>query len=114
MGPTGPFPENSVCTTEGKSINYEFKFIRRKGDLMSQMDRIAEIEDLTIKEFKEEIQFSLESLKRGARPGNTMELLATALNISFLGDNLKLAVERWLQLDLWEKMDSERKQGRPL
>lgn len=81
---------------------------------MSQMDRIAEIEDLTVKEFKEEIQFGLESLKKGVRPGNTMELLATALNISLLGDNLKQALEQWLQLDLWEKMDSERKQKRSL
>lgn len=81
---------------------------------MSQMDRIAEIEDLTIKEFKEEIQFSLESLKKGVRPGNSMELLATAMNISLLGDTLKQALERWMQLDLWEKMDSDRKQGRPL
>ncbi len=81
---------------------------------MSQMDRIAEIEDLTVKEFKEEIQFGLESLKKGVRPGNTMELLATAMNISLLGDNLKQALEQWLQLDLWEKMDSDRKQKRSL
>lgn len=81
---------------------------------MSQRDRIAEIEDLTVKEFKEEIQAAMESLRKGIRPGNSLELLAAALNISLLGDDLKQALERWLQLDLWEKVDNERKPGRPL
>jgi hypothetical protein len=75
---------------------------------MSQIDRIAEIESLTVKEFKEEIQYCLESLKKGVKPGNTMELLATALNINLLGEDLKLAIERWLQIDLWEKVDEGR------
>jgi hypothetical protein len=79
---------------------------------MSQRDRIAEIEDLTVKEFKEEILFSMESLKRGIKPGNTMELLAAALNISLLGDDLKHALERWLQVDLWESVDGNRNQTR--
>lgn len=76
---------------------------------MSQRDRIAEIEDLTVKEFKEEILFSMESLKRGIKPGNTMELLATALNISMIGEDLKQALERWLQIDLWENVDGGKK-----
>ena len=72
---------------------------------MSERDRIAEIEDLTVKEFKEEIRYCLESLGKGVKPGNTMELLATALNIGLLGDGLKKALEKWLQIDLWEKVD---------
>ena len=72
---------------------------------MSERDRIAEIEDLTVKEFKEEIQYCMENLKNGVNPGNTMELLATALNINLLGEDLKSALERWLQIDLWEKVD---------
>ncbi len=76
---------------------------------MSQRDRIAEIEDLTVKEFKEELLFSMESLKRGIKPGNTMELLATSLNISLLGDDLKQALERWLQIDLWDSVDGGKK-----
>jgi len=72
---------------------------------MSERDRIAEIEDLKVKEFKEEIQYCLENLKKGVKPGNTVELLATALNISLMGEDLKLALERWLQIDLWEKVD---------
>jgi hypothetical protein len=72
---------------------------------MSQRDRIAEIEDLTVKEFKEEIQYCMESLGRGTRPGNIMEVLATALNISLMGEDLKAAFERWLQIGLWEKVD---------
>lgn len=75
---------------------------------MSERDRIAEIEDLTVKEFKEEIQYCLGSLKKGVKPGNAMELLATALNINLLGEDLKLALERWLQIDLWEKVDEGR------
>jgi len=79
---------------------------------MSQRERIAEIEDLTVKEFKEEILFTIESLKKGVEPGNAMELLAAALNISLLGDDLKKTLERWLQIDLWDKVDGDTKQVR--
>ena len=72
---------------------------------MSERDRIAEIEDLTIKEFKEEIQNTIENLKKGIKPGNTIELLAAALNIAHSGDDLKMSLESWLQLDLWKKVD---------
>jgi hypothetical protein len=72
---------------------------------MSERDRIAEIEDLTVKEFKEEIQSCADSLRKGVKPGNTMELLAAALNIGYLGDGLRNALEKWLQIDLWEKVD---------
>ncbi len=75
---------------------------------MGQRERIAEIEDLTVKEFKEEIQYCIENLKKGVKPGNTMEVLATALNISLLGEDLKLALERWLQIDLWESVNEKK------
>ena len=76
---------------------------------MIERDRIAEIEDLTIKEFKNEVHDAIENLQRGIRPGNTIELLAAALNIGLLGDDLKMSLERWLQLDLWEKVDKSEK-----
>lgn len=76
---------------------------------MSQQDRIAEIEDLTVKEFKAEIILCLESLKKGAKPGNAVELLGAALNITLLGDDLKAALEHWLQVDLWENVDGKKK-----
>ena len=72
---------------------------------MSERDRIAEIEDLTIKEFKEEVRSTIESLHQGIKPGNTVELLAAALNIGLLGEDLKMTLERWLQIDLWEKVE---------
>ena len=72
---------------------------------MIERDRIAEIEDLTIKEFKNEVHATIEILQRGIRPGNTIELLAAALNIGLLGEDLKMSLERWLQLDLWEKVE---------
>ena len=72
---------------------------------MSERDRIAEIEDLTIKEFKSEVHTTIENLQQGAKPGNTVELLAAALNIGLLGEDLKMSLERWLQHDLWEKVD---------
>ena len=75
---------------------------------MSQQDRIAEIEDLTIHEFKNEIHTAIENLQKGIKPGNTIELLAAALNIGLLGDDLKTALERWLQLDLWHSVDDKR------
>ena len=71
---------------------------------MSERDRIAEIEDLTVKEFKEEIQNTIDSLKRGINPGNSIELLAAALNIAHSAEEMKMSLERWLQLDLWEKV----------
>ena len=73
---------------------------------MSQRDRIAEIEDLTVKEFKTEIQNSIENLRKGIKPGATIELLAATMNISLLGEELKLSFEQYLQLDFWEKTDS--------
>ena len=73
---------------------------------MSQRDRIAEIEDLTVKEFKAEIQNGIENLRKGIKPGNTIELLAATMNISLLGEELKLSFEQYLQLDFWEKTDS--------
>lgn len=73
---------------------------------MSQRDRIAEIEDLTVKEFKAEIKNSIENLRKGIKPGNTIELLAATMNISLLGEELKLSFEQFLQLDFWEKTDS--------
>ena len=72
---------------------------------MSERDRIAEIEDLSVKEFKQEIFTAIESLNKGNKPGNTIEILAAALNIGLLGENLKVTLERWLQLDLWKKVD---------
>ena len=72
---------------------------------MSERDRIAEIEDLTIKEFKQEIQSTIERLNSGIKPGNSIEILAAALNIGLLGEDLKMTLERWLQLDMWEKVE---------
>lgn len=72
---------------------------------MSQRDRIAEIEDLTVKEFKSEIITTIESLQKGMKPGNAIELLAASLKISHLGEDLKTALEKWLQFDLWEKVE---------
>ena len=72
---------------------------------MSERDRIAEIEDLKVKEFKEEIRNTIESLKKGIKPGNAFEILATSLNIGLLGENLKMTLESWLQLDLWKRVD---------
>ena len=72
---------------------------------MSERDRIAEIEDLTIKEFKIEVKETIENLQQGKKQGNTIELLAAALNIGLLGEDLKISLERWLQLDLWEKVN---------
>ncbi|MFC1528595.1 hypothetical protein ACFL5B_01660 [Candidatus Latescibacterota bacterium] len=72
---------------------------------MSERDRIAEIEDLTVKEFKKEIQNTIESLKAGNKPGNTIEILAASLNIGLLGEDLKMTLERWLQLDLWKNVE---------
>ncbi len=74
---------------------------------MSQRDRIAEIEDLTVKEFKTEIQNSIENLRKGIKPGNTIELLAATMNISLLGEDLKLSFERFLQHDFWEADNAE-------
>ena len=76
---------------------------------MSQRDRIAEIEDLTVLEFKNEIHSAIESLQKGKKPGNAIELLAAALNIGLLGEDLKTALERWLQLDLWHTIDNNEK-----
>ena len=72
---------------------------------MSQRDRIAEIEDLTVKEFKSELRMTIDNLREGIKPGNAIELLAVTLKISHLGDDLKLAIERWLQYDLWEEIE---------
>jgi len=72
---------------------------------MSERDRIAEIEDLTVKEFKREIQNTIESLNRGVKPGNSIEILAAALNIGLLGEDLKMTLEKWLQLDMWKKVE---------
>ena len=74
---------------------------------MSERDRIAEIEDLTVKEFKAEINNTIENLRRGVKTGNAIELLAAALKISHLGEDLKVALEKWLQFDLWEKVEEK-------
>ena len=74
---------------------------------MSQIDRIAEIEGMTIKEFKAEIQYTIENLQQGVKTGNAIELLATSLKIGHLGEELQLALERWLQFDLWEEMEKK-------
>ena len=71
---------------------------------MTEWHRIAEIGDLTVKEFREEINNAIESLKKGARPGNTLEILAAALHIGLLGEDLKMSLENWLQLDLWDNV----------
>ena len=76
---------------------------------MSERDRIAEIEDLSVKEFKEEIRNTIESLNEGVKPGNTIEILAASLNIGLLGEDLKMTLERWLQLDMWEKVEGSEK-----
>ena len=76
---------------------------------MSERDRIAEIEDLSVKEFKEDIHNTIESLNEGVKPGNTIEILAAALNIGLLGEDLKMTLERWLQLDMWEKVEESEK-----
>ena len=70
---------------------------------MSQKDRVAEIEDLTVKEFRMELQSAVESLKKGIKPGNAIELLGAALKISKMGEDLKISLEKWLQVDLWEE-----------
>jgi hypothetical protein len=70
---------------------------------MSQKDRVAEIEDLTVKEFGAELKNAVESLKKGVKPGNAIELLGAALKISKMGDDLKETLEKWLQVDLWEE-----------
>ena len=38
------------------------------------------------------------------KPGNAIELLAASLKISHLGEDLKTALKKWLQFDLWEKV----------
>ena len=70
---------------------------------MSQRDRIAEIEDFTVKEFKAEIKNAVDSLQKGIKPGNAIELLGAVLQISKMGEDLKLTLEKWLQTDLWEE-----------
>ena len=77
--------------------------------MLEDRDKIAEIEDLTVKEFKKEIQNTIESLKQGIKPGNTVEILAASLNIGLLGEDLKMSLERWLQHDLWEKIEEGEK-----
>lgn len=72
---------------------------------MSERDRIAEIEDLSVKEFKAEIQNTIDSLNKSVKPGNSIEILAAALNIGLLGEDLKMTLERWLQLDMWQKVE---------
>ena len=72
---------------------------------MSERDRIAEIEDLTVKELKAEIKNTIENLKMGVKTGNAIELFAAALKISQLGEDLKIALERWLQIDLWKEVE---------
>jgi len=72
---------------------------------MSERDRIAEIEDLTVKEFKAEIKNTIENLQKGVKPGNAVELLAAVLKIGHIGEDLKIALERWLQIDLWEEVE---------
>lgn len=74
---------------------------------MSERDRIAEIEDLTVKEFKAEIKNTVESLQRGVKTGNAIELLAAVLKIGHLGEDLKIALERWLQIDLWKEVEED-------
>jgi len=76
---------------------------------MSELDRIAEIESLTVKEFKQEIQNTIDSLNQGIKPGNSIEILAAALNIGLRGEDLKMTLEHWLQLDLWNTVDGEEK-----
>ena len=66
--------------------------------------KIAEIEDLTVKEFKSEIVVTIDSLQKGMKPGNAIELLAASLKIGHLGEDLKTALKKWLQFDLWEKV----------
>ena len=77
--------------------------------MLDDRDKIAEIEDLKVKEFKKEIRNTIESLKKGIKPGNTVEILAASLNIGLLGEDLKMSLERWLQLDLWEKIEESEK-----
>ena len=72
---------------------------------MSERDRIAEIEDFTVKEFKAEIKNTIENLQKGVKSGNAIELLAAALKIGHLGEDLKIALERWLQIDLWKEVE---------
>jgi len=72
---------------------------------MSERDRIAEIEDFTVKEFKAEIKNTIENLQKGVKSGNAIELLAAALKIAHLGEDLKIALERWLQIDLWKEVE---------
>ncbi len=72
---------------------------------MSERDRIAEIEDFTVKEFKAEIKNTIENLQKGVKSGNAIELLAATLKIGHLGEDLKIALERWLQIDLWKEVE---------
>ena len=76
---------------------------------MSERDRIAEIEDLTVKEFKAEIKNTIENFQKGVKSGNAIELLAAALKIGHLGEDLKIALERWLQIDLWKEIEESEK-----
>ena len=73
--------------------------------MMSESDRIAEIEDFTVKEFKAEIKNTIENLQKGVKSGNAIELLAATLKIGHLGEDLKIALERWLQIDLWKEVE---------
>ena len=74
---------------------------------MSEIDRIAEIEDYTVKEFKAEIRKTIENLQDGTKPGNVLELLAASLKIGHLGEDLKIALEKWLQFDIWKDVEEE-------
>ena len=56
--------------------------------------KIAEIEDLTVKVFKSEIVVTIDSLQKGIKPGNAIELLAASLKISHLGEDLKTAIKK--------------------
>lgn len=74
---------------------------------MSEIDRITEIEDYTVKEFKAEIRKTIDNLQDGTKPGNALELLAASLKIGHLGEDLKLALEKWLQFDIWKDVEEE-------
>lgn len=74
---------------------------------MDDNEKMAEIEKLTIGEFRTEVQVAIDNLKSGIKPANTIELLAMALNIGMLGEDLKATMENWLQLDLWKTTKPE-------
>ena len=80
---------------------------------MIQRDRIADIEHMTVREFTDALQRTAVNLDDGIKAGHAIELVAVALNIEHLGQDLRDSLERWLQLDLWEGIRDDETTGNP-